>query len=82
MSSNKAGKVSAGSTASAAVRQSQALQNQKTTAQEVFKSRKLDPTKAAFNSISAHLADGIVLPEYHAYITGAPTYSTMDPPIP
>eukprot|EP00978_Attheya_sp_CCMP212_P011487 scaffold28361_cov51-Attheya_sp.AAC.1 len=83
MSSNKAGKVSAGSTVSAAVRQSQALlQNQKTAAQEAFKSRKLEPTEAALNLINAHLAEGIVLPEYHAYITGAPTYSTMDPPIP
>eukprot|EP00550_Attheya_septentrionalis_P006582 CAMPEP_0198289198 /NCGR_PEP_ID=MMETSP1449-20131203/7477_1 /TAXON_ID=420275 /ORGANISM="Attheya septentrionalis, Strain CCMP2084" /LENGTH=677 /DNA_ID=CAMNT_0043987495 /DNA_START=20 /DNA_END=2053 /DNA_ORIENTATION=- len=76
------GKVSAESTASAAVRQNQPLENQKTAAQEAFKSCKLEPTNAVFNSINAQLAVGCVLPEYHAYITGAPTNSTMDPPIP
>jgi hypothetical protein len=81
-SKEKVAKVSAGSSASVVLRHNAMLTDQIVAAKEAFGHCKLKPTTEALNSINAQLADGIVLPEYHAYITGAPTKSTIVLPTP
>jgi hypothetical protein len=81
-SKGKVAKVSAGSSASVILRHSAMLTEQIAAAKEAFGHRKLQPTAEVLSSINAGLDKGIVLPEYHAYIVGAPTTSTMNPLIP
>jgi hypothetical protein len=75
-SEGKVAKVSAGSSASVILRHKAMLTDQIAAAKEAFGHCKLQPTAEVFVSINAGLDEGIVLPEYHAYIVGAPTTNT------
>jgi hypothetical protein len=59
------------------VRQKEALKDQIAAAKKAFESCELEPTAAASKSIIEQLDEGVVLPEYRAYIAGAPTTSTI-----
>jgi hypothetical protein len=58
------------------MRQNFLLVDQIAAAKDAFGHYKLKPTDEVFASINARLDEAIVLPEYHAYIVGAPTTSS------